>query len=153
MPAIVKYLDASAWIARYVEEPGTGWVRRLFAGRSRLACSTLGLIEVLSTLARKQRAGEISPAQFDRLAEAVEEDFTGFVQIDFTPVVLEIARTLPALYALRGADAVHLASAIHLRAELVDDVERIEVVTSDVELAQAARMARFPTPNPTEAGS
>lgn len=151
---IVKYLDASAWIRRYVAEPGTELVRRLFSGRSALACSTLGLIEVLSTLARKQRAAEITPAQFDRLAEAVEDDFAGFIQIDFTPEVLDVARTLPALYALRGADAVHLASAVHLRAELADDVEQVEVITSDAELLQAARLARFPTLDPgAEAGS
>jgi predicted nucleic acid-binding protein len=56
---IFYYLDASAWVKRYYEEPGTRWVQELFAQNPTIACATLGLIEVMATLARKQKARDI----------------------------------------------------------------------------------------------
>jgi len=53
---ILYYLDASAWIKRYCAEEGTTNVARLFDAGPAIACSALGLVEVLSTLARKGNA-------------------------------------------------------------------------------------------------
>ena len=56
---ILYYLDASAWIKRYCAEEGTGRVAELFAAGAPIACAALGLVEVLSTLARKGKAGDL----------------------------------------------------------------------------------------------
>lgn len=59
---IFYYLDASAWVKRYYQETGTTWVQDLFAQNQTIACASLGLIEVMATLARKEKAQEIDPS-------------------------------------------------------------------------------------------
>ena len=57
------YLDASAWVKRYSQEKGSGWVRSLLQQPGLLfASATLGFIEVSATLTRKQKAGELHSA-------------------------------------------------------------------------------------------
>jgi hypothetical protein len=56
------YLDSSAWVKRYFEETGSDWVDSLFEGGHLLSCSTLGLIEVMATAARKRAAGAVDAA-------------------------------------------------------------------------------------------
>ena len=58
------FLDASAWVKRYFRERGSEWVERLFGEDRLLSASTLGLIEVNATSARKCGAGEIEREQF-----------------------------------------------------------------------------------------
>lgn len=147
---IFHYLDASAWVKRYAEEPGTRWVSRFFSRGPTVGTATLGLIELLAAFARKQRAGEMTPAAFSRVCDQVEADFEQFVQVDFGPDVLAVARGLPSRYALRGADAVHLATAMHVRDSLAADEDEVVMVTCDVELGAAARLARFPVIDPEE---
>lgn len=53
---IFYYLDASAWVKRYYWETGTTWVQSPFARGSTVACASLGLVEVMATLARKAKA-------------------------------------------------------------------------------------------------
>ncbi len=62
---IFYYLDASAWIKRHYQETGTTWVQELFARNQAIACASLGLIEVIATLARKHKAREIDLALFE----------------------------------------------------------------------------------------
>lgn len=57
---IFYYLDASAWVKRYYQETGTSWVQKLFADNVTMACASLGLVEVMATLARKAKAREIA---------------------------------------------------------------------------------------------
>lgn len=140
---IVHYLDASVWVKQYADEPGSPWVRRLLAGGRTIATATLGFVEVLSAFARKQRAGDLSSAAFEIVRAELELDMNRFIQVALNDDVFEIARVLPATYALRGADTVHLASALALRRAFVGEDDEIVVVSSDRELGDAARLARF----------
>ncbi len=56
----VYYLDSSAWVKRYLSEPGSAWVRRLFDGKEPLACCPLGCNEVAAAIARQQGVQKIS---------------------------------------------------------------------------------------------
>ena len=63
---ILYYLDASAWVKRYFQEQGTDWIQTLFAQNSNMACASLGVVEVMATLARKRKAGEIQVSVLDQ---------------------------------------------------------------------------------------
>ena len=52
-------------------------------------------------------------------------------------------------YGLRGADTVHLASALWLRDHLPSKVDAIMMITSDRELAEAATQAALAVFDPT----
>ena len=61
---MLHYLDSSAWVKRYFDESGSDWVDSLFEEDCLLSGSTLGLIEVQATAARRCAAGAIDAAAF-----------------------------------------------------------------------------------------
>ncbi len=132
------YLDASAWIKRYYQELGTAWMQKFFAKNESKACASLGLIEVLSTLARKKKAQEINATFFEQKILEIDADWMQFIQIKLTDEVVEIAKGLAKELSLRGADAVHLASALVLQKRFAEENNRLTFVSSDLELNRAA---------------
>ena len=136
---IFYYLDASAWVKRYYQEKGTGWVQDFFSRSQALACSSLGFVEVTATLARKRKAGEIDSPHLENKIRELEADWDNFVQILFTTDVVNSAANLARELALRGADAVHLASALFLQEHFEQDDAQLFFIASDEELKKAAR--------------
>lgn len=147
---IIHYLDASAWVKRYIQEAGTLWTQRLFDAQSSLACASLGFIEVLATLTRKQRAGEISAMDYDDARRILDFDWQAFVEVRLDAATVAIAADVVRQFALRGADAVHLASALHLRQRLKDERDAVILVAADQELKLAALASGFTVQDPAE---
>ena len=147
---IFYYLDASAWVKRYYRERGTNWVQKLFADSATMACASLGFVEVVATLARKTKAGEIGRPLLARKIREVEEDWERFVQIQLTTEVANRAKDIARYQALRGADAVHLTSALLLQSRFVDQADQLIFVASDRELKSAARSSGLEVSDPEE---
>jgi predicted nucleic acid-binding protein len=145
----IHYLDASAWVKRYLGEEGsqrmTGWMNR----NPLVASAALGVTEVLTTVVRKARAGELSEAERDQILDHVWAEFDAFAQVYHTPPVMRRARDGARRYGLRGADTVHLASALWLDANLPSQVDALTLITSDRELADAADHAGLDVFDPT----
>lgn len=144
------YLDASAWVKRYYQETGTTWVQDLFAQNQVIACASLGLIEVMATLARKRKAREIDLPSFEQKAHELEEDWGRFIQVQLTAEVVDLAKKLARERAIRGADAVHLASALVLQGRFVEEDDRLVFVASDRELKEAAKISDLAVIDPAE---
>ena len=144
------YLDSSAWVKRYFDEAGSGRVGHLFAQHEILCCSPLGLIEVGSTMARKRTAGEVRPEEFEPKWTSLLKDWRRFLRMEMTPAVVQRALDASDTYCLRGADSVHLASALILKEELEVDAQEFTFVTSDEELKAAALKAGLAVVDPQE---
>ena len=125
------YLDASAWVKRYHQEIGTDWVRDLFRRKQPLACASIGLVEVIATLARKRKAGAFDQAGLDEKMDELIEDWDDFIQIHFTPEAVLFARESAYRMALRGADAIHLGSALILSQRFAASGDEVVLVASD----------------------
>jgi predicted nucleic acid-binding protein len=134
----IYYLDASAWVKRYYAEPGSLWVRGLFQQNAVLASASLGLVEVAATLARKEKAGDIAQSRLDQALLELQQDWQQFTKVHLTDDVLKDALRVARAHALRGADAVHLASALLLAADLPAQEDEMILVASDRELREAA---------------
>ena len=147
---IFYYLDASAWGKRYYWESGTQWVQELFAQNPTIACASLGLIEVTATLARKRKARDIDLLSFEQKVQELEEDWVRFIQIQLTIETMDLAKDLAKNMALRGADAVHLASALVLQRRFADAEDRLVFVASDRELKDAAQSSGLVVSDPEE---
>ena len=147
---MLYYLDSSAWVKRYFDEAGSGWVRDLFVQHETLGCSPLGLVEVGSTMARKRAAGEVRPEEFQPKRASLLKDWRRFLRMDMTPAVVQRALDASETYGLRGADSVHLASALILKEELELDVREFALVTSDRELKAATLKAGLAVLDPQE---
>ncbi|MGE0540292.1 MAG: type II toxin-antitoxin system VapC family toxin [Dehalococcoidia bacterium] len=147
---IIYYLDASAWVKRYVREPGSDWIQDLFVQQPLLACASLGYVEVMATLSRKSRAGELGRTQFDGSVEELDRDWAGFIEVRLDTDTLALATGAVRRYALRGADAVHLASALLLRQHLTNRDDEVWLVAADEELKSAAQASGLTVLDPAE---
>jgi hypothetical protein len=146
----LHYLDASAWVKRYCREAGSVFIRHLFHQNSLLGCATLGVIEVSATLSRKRRAGEMDPTLLEDARRRLQLDWSRFYRVELSAAVMETALRVTAAWALRGADAVHLASALVLRDRLALGADQFTVVSSDWELKEAARKTDLTVVDPEE---
>lgn len=140
------YLDASAWVKRHQREDGSDWIARLWGPEVRFACATLGVVEVLATVARRHAGNTVAQDVTVAVLAAVQRDFAAFTQVPLNEAVLERATDLASRRRLRGADSVHLASALYLRQV---QTEQVVVVASDAELLAAARAEGLAVLDPT----
>ena len=147
---IFYYLDASAWVKRYYQESGTAWVQDLFVHNPTMACASLGLIEVMATLARKGKAREINPSMLEQKVQELEDDWKRFIQVQLSAEAVGIAKELARELALRGADAVRLSSALLLQKRLPEEDDQMILVTSDHELKEAAQSSGLVAIDPDE---
>lgn len=147
---IFHYLDASAWVKRYYLETGTDWVQGLFAQNQIIACASLGFIEVMATLSRKRKAQDIATLQFKQKALELEDDWKHFIQMHMSAETVDIAKELTKKLSIRGADAVHLASALILKNRFKEKNDRLIFVASDHELKEAAKSSELDVIDPAE---
>ncbi len=145
----IHYLDASAWVKRYIQEEGSQRVNAWMNQNPLVASAALGVTEVLSTVVRKARAGELTEKERDKIANHVWVEFDAFAHVYHTPPVMERAREAALRFGLRGADTVHLASALWLEAHAPSGIEGMTMITSNCELGEAAEQAGLAVFDPT----
>lgn len=144
----VYFADTSAFAKRYIPEVGSAWVQSWImptAGHSTII-SALSTVEFVSLLARRQREGNVSVTNFNRL----RLDFLFHAQqqyylIALRPDVLRYAQQLVAKHPLRTLDAIQLASA-QVAANALGMFPIF--VTADHRLLAAAAAEGFPTDDP-----
>lgn len=146
---MLVYLDASVWMKRYVIEKGSKRVRQWFRKGPVVATSSLALIEVMSALVRKERAGELANDDLRASLEAAEADYDRFASVPLSRGVIDEARVFSRQYGLRGADTIHLAAAQWIAKRPAFKDEPIGLITSDRELAEAAGQAELDVFDPT----
>ena len=144
------YLDASAWVKRYLHEPGSAWVHALFANKQNLACVSLGFVEVCAALARQFALRPTQPPSLPELQRAVVADWADILEAQIDATLLTSASALAWELKLRGADAIHLAAAIRLQQSLSDPTERVIFVSADHELLEAAERKGLQPVNPAQ---
>jgi predicted nucleic acid-binding protein len=125
-------------------------VDALFEQLAVLACSPPGLIEVGSTMVRKRNAGEVTGEEYEPKRASLLKDWQRFLRIDVTPSVVLRALDAAGAYGLRGADSLHLASALMLKEQIEPDSGEFALVTSDRELKAAALKAGLTVVDPQE---
>lgn len=108
----IVYFDSSAFVKLLVEEDGTEVAAVLWDGCDAAVSSRLAYPEVRAALAAAVRADRLT-ASDQRTAESVWEDYWSVTRaVELSESVTARAGQLAGEHALRGADAVHLASLI-----------------------------------------
>lgn len=110
------YLDASALVKRYTDEPGSAWIRQITDSsvQHTILLAEITLAEVAAALAAKHRVpGGITQQQRDRaLSRFLQDCDEHFLLLPVGRSVIERAVELTQHYRLRGYDAVQLATAL-----------------------------------------
>ncbi len=122
-------------------EKGTTWVLDLFAQNCSITCSSLGYVELMATLARKRKAREIDSGVFEKNINELENDRNTFIQVALTDEIVDIACKSARNFSLKGADAVHLASALFLKSRFEDENDHLVFIAADRELKEIAGLS------------
>ena len=121
------FFDTSAFVKRYVSEPGTDVVLHWCDRATEIILSGIALPEIISTFCRLQREGRITATQYQQLKSLLMADIEDVAICDLTPVVL--AQTIWSLErnVLRGMDAIHIGSAVALKADIFVSADKRQV--------------------------
>lgn len=152
MPAY--YLDTSAAVKRYAQEPGTTWIFSLTdptAGHDIFTVRLTGP-EMIAALFRKARTGEISRADAAHAAPDFQLDWQQQYRIiEVTVPVTEQAMALATAYGLRGYDAVHLAATLGVhRLRRANGLPGHIFVPADLQQLRAAASVGMPVEDPNQ---
>ncbi len=141
---MIVYCDTSALIKLYVEEAHSDAVVKAMSDVDAVATSLLAYPETRAALARAQRDRRLRPSDFRRALAQFQQDWDSYVVLDTHHSLMLQAGELAEHHALRGADAVHLASAIQLVHDLQFSPKPMVFLAFDVPLAQAATREHLP---------
>lgn len=132
---MILYLDTSALVKLYVSEDGSDIVRQAVEAAGRVATSRVAYAETRAALAMAARLGRITEEDRSVAAAVFRSEWYLFSVVNVTQPLVELAAELAEAKALRGFDAIHLASSILLLQRTRD---KVRFMAWDMALARAA---------------
>jgi predicted nucleic acid-binding protein len=139
---LITYVDTSSLLKLLIDEDGSEHVGRLWDTADVLASVVLIAVEARAALAAAERGARLTTAQHreakTELAVLVDE----LSIVDITDDLIVQAAELAEDEALRGCDAVHLAAAVTVGAEVL--------TSADSALCAAAERRGLHVANPLE---
>jgi predicted nucleic acid-binding protein len=149
----VYYLDTSALVKRYVEEPGSDRVRSICDPSSGpvLVASHLAIAEMISALTRQVREGALVTPDYVRLRDAFRHDcLHQYAILPVSEDIVDHACRMLEQHTLRALDAIHLATALAAhRSFTTGGLPDLAFVAADTRLLQAAAAEGLEVENPS----
>lgn len=109
----IYFLDSSALVKRYIRETGSNWVCNLFnpsLGNQFFIAAIAG-VEIVSAITRRAKNGSLNVTDAIAIRNQFKQDFqTEYQIIEISEKIINSAIDVAESYALRGYDAVQLAS-------------------------------------------
>lgn len=128
---MIAYFDTSAFLKLVISEPGSDTVAEAWMGATSVVAGRLLYPEARAALAAAHRARRIPVIQYARLRTRLDDLWADCAVVEVVAVVATAAGDVAEEHRLRGYDAVHLTSALHVAADVL--------VCADGDLLQAAR--------------
>lgn len=129
---MIVYFDTSAVVPILVDEPTSDGAIELWSRAERIVSSRLVYAEARAALGLARRLDRLDSRQLGRAVGNLEQILEDVDLVEVTDLLVRRAGELAERLALRGYDAVHLASA-----ELVADRDLV-LATGDKQLLAAA---------------
>ena len=131
------YLDSSALVKRYIDEPHSEEVADLMDEAFAIGTSAISRVEVGAALARAARGNRLDAEGARGAQEEFAEDWPDFGKVPVTETLLTRAESLAWKHGLRAYDAVQLAAALVCE-ETITEIEESVFACFDDELTAAA---------------
>jgi predicted nucleic acid-binding protein len=135
----VRFWDSSALVPLLSDEPTTDDMYALFRADPAIAVAFITPVEVTSAITRRAGVNRDLLARAERRYDVLDAIWQ---IVDEYELALADARRLAIKHELRSGDAIQLACA---RLASGGNPSEIPFVTTDLELATAARAEGFPT--------
>lgn len=129
---MTTFLDSSALVKRYVNEPDSDYAAALIDADDVLVSSWLTAVDVRRTVARILSGSDLSRAK-----ELLEEDFDKIALVSPDASIWQTAADIAEALGVRSLDSVQLACAQRLR------ITGMRFVTFDIRQGVAARALGF----------
>lgn len=131
-----SYFETSAIVKLVIAEEGSEEAGAMWDASDVAITSRLAYAEARAALAAARRSRRLSSDGLSEAKSALEDRFGELDILEVSEAIAHTAGDLAEEHALRGFDALHLASALALGAEVV-------LVTWDRDLAKAGRALGF----------
>ena len=139
---MITYFDTSSLLKFIIKEIGSEENLNIWNFSDEKVCSQLTRTEMHSALMRKVREGSISASAMRTRLDAMDKLFADVILVDITSEVIDASCELVKELPLKSADAIHLATALMVRADLFS--------SSDKKLCAAASESGIAVTDPTE---
>lgn len=120
---MIVYLDTSALVKLFVQEPHSDEVIRLYEDAPVIGTSVVAFAECMAAFERKYREKHLSVKDYDRVLQNLTKVFSQLVTVSVSSELNDIIIKLVKKYSLRGFDAIHLASALILKKTGIIDIK------------------------------
>lgn len=149
---MILYLDASALVKLYAMEQRTEQVQQGVREADLVLSSLIVYAEARSAFWRKERDGGFSAQDHATAVNSLDADVAnGYVLLPVEASEIFSAGDLAARHRLRGYDAVHLATALNVRAEAhadsanseTQEPQEVRFMSFDKDLYQSAKAERL----------
>jgi predicted nucleic acid-binding protein len=121
---VITYVDTSTLIKLIIDEEGSERAELIWQSADSVASVRLVVVEARAALAAAERGGRLSTAQL-RVAKTESAAFVDDLHlVEVTEELVESAAQLAEAESLRGYDAVHLAAAVFVGAEVLTSADR-----------------------------
>ena len=137
---MITYFDTSSLVKLLIEEEGSEQAATVWDRADVVASVVLVEVEARAALASAERGHRITTDQHDQARAGLEVLMDGLTQIEVTGDLVSEAGGLAQSHALRGYDAVHLAAALTVGAEVLS--------SADLDLCDAAERLALHIANP-----
>jgi len=121
------FFDTSAFVKRYIEEPGSERVMEICGEAEHLVLSLICLPEMISTLNRLVREGKLSGDQYRRIKDLILGDFEDIEVCDITTEVVKQTIGCLEKNPLRALDALQLGCALVVGPDLFVSSDRRQI--------------------------
>ncbi len=115
---MIAYLDTSALVKLYIEEEGSEVLRERLKSAERLATSKVAYAEARAVFSRLRREKALNEKDYQLVKNSFQQDWNNYLVVELSDTVIALSGNLTEKYALRGFDAIHLASALFLKKQL-----------------------------------
>lgn len=112
------FFDSSAFAKRYIHENGTDTVLEWCERATEIGLSGIALPEIISAFCRLRREKRITDTQYRQLKSLLLADIEDAAVCDLTPAILAQAVSCLETNILRGMDAIHIGSAVTIKADV-----------------------------------
>lgn len=140
---MITYVDTSTLMRLLIEEVGTTEAGLIWDEADVLALARVGHVEARAALAAARRQGRISADVFRAAVAGLDFLWSQVSVVEIDEELMRLAGDLATAHGLRGYDAVHLAAAHLVGADVFS--------SADLRLCAAANSCGFHVANPIDA--